>query len=431
MFVLLVALACTVAKPEGPSATTPLTKADIPAGLSPELKGLIGGLLSDDGSKCATAIRDLRRMRERAAPAVPFLIELWLKNSCNDFHYDSYFALREIGDPAVEPCLAALKRVSGDKRIKLIHELGQFNNPRVLDAVTAFLDDPDPKVRRAVVFSLEPDPRKVPNIVPRLIRAIKDKDAEVRERAMSYVAPDPRAVEPLLEALNDNNIKVREEAVQVLGSYTDARVTRALIDVFRNPKEEGIVRCMAAFRLHWSHAPEVFEPSMTILQDRGEPAYVRAGAAKILAEIGDSRATELLMQVAKEQGTRDLRFWASIGAATLTDGAIDDVRIVEAIQNYSISVDGVKMYDGEKRKALSGVAEHGATWTVRAAARKAMTAKATEFVNRSQEFFVSQSQLLLLTLLFMSLVLLLVVHYRSKRTPATSPCVRESNQQDC
>ena len=92
-----------------------------------------------------------------------------------------FFALREIGEPAVEPCLAALKRASGDKRIELIQELGQFNNLRTLDAVTAFLDDPDPKVRRAVVFSLKPDPRTVPNVVPRLIRAIKDKDAEVRK----------------------------------------------------------------------------------------------------------------------------------------------------------------------------------------------------------------------------------------------------------
>jgi HEAT repeat protein len=408
MFVLLLALTCAIAKPEGSSVTHPLTKADIPADLSPELKGLIEGLLSDDGSECDTAIRSLRRIPKRAAPAVPFLIEVWLKNSGNDFHYDSYAALCEIGGPAVEPCIAALKRASSEKRIELIHELGQFNNPRMLDAVTALLDDPDPKVRRAVLFALEPNPRTVPNIVPRLIRAIKDQDAEVRERAMWYVAPDPRALEPLLDALNDKNLQVRDTAARVLSSYTDARARQALIGVFRNSKEESQVRCTAAFWLRESHSPQMFESSLAVLQNRGEAAQVRAMAAQILAALGDARATELLTQVAKEEGARPLRFWAGIGAACLTDGVIDDVRIVEAIQNYSYRADGVELYEGQKRKALSSVAERGATWAVRSAAREAMTAKTTDPV--------SQHQLLLLSLILMSLVLLFIIHSRSKRT---------------
>ena len=73
MFVLLITLACTAAGPEAPAAVTALTKADIPADLSPELKRAIEKTLSDDNSECVKAMRKLRKLRGGAAPAVPFL----------------------------------------------------------------------------------------------------------------------------------------------------------------------------------------------------------------------------------------------------------------------------------------------------------------------------------------------------------------------
>jgi hypothetical protein len=152
MFVLLITLACTAAGPEAPAAVTALTKADIPADLSPELRRSIEKTLSDDNSECVKAMRKLRKLRGAAAPAVPFLIELCLNRPV--IGAEACVTLREIGDSAVEPCLAAMNRTSGEKRLNLIRALGRFTNPRILDAVTALLDDPDPQVRHAATCSL-------------------------------------------------------------------------------------------------------------------------------------------------------------------------------------------------------------------------------------------------------------------------------------
>jgi hypothetical protein len=138
MFWLLIVLVCVDFKPDNPVATNKLTVADIPSDLSSELKELIGMTLSNSYSERAEAVRSLRKFHEGAAPAVPFLIQLWLAEPGPAV--DAYFALREIGEPAVEPCLAAMRQLSGEKRLSAINDLGQFGNPRMLKEIAALLD---------------------------------------------------------------------------------------------------------------------------------------------------------------------------------------------------------------------------------------------------------------------------------------------------
>jgi HEAT repeat protein len=309
-----------------------------------------------------------------------------------------------------EECLQMLDKASGEERYSLIHKLGQSDNTRVRDIIADILvNDPDPKAREAAAWSFTTcsDPR----VVLPLVRAIKDEDAEVRKEAIWHFTnyPDPRALEPLLDALKDPDPGVREHAAHVVQEYKDDRVIPSLIEIFGDSNEHAIVRCVAAIHLPANKDPRAFAPSMAILGDRGQPENVRASAAEILACLGDARATSLLTEAAKEQGDKSLRFWAGIGAVRLQNGAVDDVRLVEAIENYSLSVDGVEMYEDEKSEALRTVARNGSNAAVRSAAKHALTG------GKGARVSLSPHQLFQFAMLAVALVLWIVVRRNAAR----------------
>ena len=103
-----------------------------------------------------------------------------------------------------------------------------------------------------------------PSAVPRLIRALRDRDRRVRCTAALtlQLLEDTRAVEPLIAALKDEDAPVRWWAAEALGKLGDAR---------------GV------------------EPLIAALKDEGD--YVRLTAARALAELGDARAVEPLKEV--------------------------------------------------------------------------------------------------------------------------------------
>lgn len=177
MRLLVVALACLVIRTTDAMATrNDPTASDIPADASPEVRSLIEKTLSDNPVERYEGVRELRKFGPAAAPAIPFLIRVWLGGSSPDI--DASHTLEEIGDAAVEPCLAAMRGTSGQNRIFVIHGLGQWKNPRMLDAVANILrHDPDPKSREAAAWSLTHCAN--PRVVLPLISAFKDPDARV------------------------------------------------------------------------------------------------------------------------------------------------------------------------------------------------------------------------------------------------------------
>lgn len=197
--------------------------------------------------------------------------------------------------------------------------------------------------------------------------------------------PDPRALIPLIEVLKDDNVEVREEAVSVLGRFSDSRVVPALLGVLQNPAEDARVRISAAWHLRFAgdarafvpavailsdarerpsvraavarvlaelHNRQSFEPAMVILGNAQEAPEVRAAAAELLAELQDPRASGLLNEIATSDAPRELRFWAAVGTARIADGEVDDSRIVAAIQEYSWNVDGADMHGDMKSMFL-------------------------------------------------------------------------------
>src|SRR4051812_45989962 len=96
-----------------PTPVKELTAADIPPDVTPELKALIGATFSTDYETQVRAIQQLEALGERAAPAVPFLVRLWVKDSPLLSLY-SLQALDHIGDASAEPMIAKVKSSSGE-----------------------------------------------------------------------------------------------------------------------------------------------------------------------------------------------------------------------------------------------------------------------------------------------------------------------------
>jgi HEAT repeat protein len=271
-------------------------------------------------------------------------------------------------------------------------------------ATNSMLNDPDPKIRRsaarAIGFSSDP------SVVPSLLKAFQDNDAEVRKQAAGRFSsyPDPRAIEPLIKLLHDPDASVRNETLIVVQRFEDPRFVPPMLAVLRDSKETADNRWQAASGLRFSHdrraadaylavlkdhsAPpsvrsevaeglryfgdgRAVEPLIALLTDRSQPLLARIGAARALARFGDRRSTTLMIQIAKSDGPRGLRFWGAIGAAKLTGGTIDDIDcITPIIDSYHVGPFGGDLDHATKCNALATIIEHAKDQSIRLAAAR-------------------------------------------------------------
>ena len=149
----------------------------------------------------------------RAARALVTVLE-----STYDFLPDvAADALAQIGPPAIEPLIDALKYDDTFVRRMAAKALGDIGDERAVTSLVAALTDDDLSVRGAAA------------------------------EALDHVG-DLRAVEPLIEALSDDEWHVRAQAAQALGRLGDDRATGPLTGLLYD--ENGIVRVAVANALH-------------------------------------------------------------------------------------------------------------------------------------------------------------------------------------
>ncbi|MEX2720691.1 MAG: HEAT repeat domain-containing protein, partial [Candidatus Wukongarchaeota archaeon] len=115
------------------------------------------------------------------------------------------------------------------------------------------------------------------------------------------------AVEPLIQALKDKDINVRRGAAETLGKIGDARAVEPLTQSLKDGDKD--VRRNSTRALGKIGEPAV-EPLMMALKDKD--VDVRKRAAETLGEIGDARAVEPLTQALKDEDG-DVR-WNAVGA---------------------------------------------------------------------------------------------------------------------
>ena len=155
--------------------------------------------------------------------------------------------LAEIGEPAIEPLVAALKDEQWHVRWTAAAALGGIADKRAVEPLIASLKDANPEVRCAATLALESmrDARAVPG----LAEALQDSNADLRCNAADALAAvkDPHAVVALISAMNDKESQVRLHVVTALGEIRTAQAVDALIAALGD-KDPG-VRQMAARKL--------------------------------------------------------------------------------------------------------------------------------------------------------------------------------------
>ncbi len=282
------------------------------------------------------------------SPAVEPLI-----TALKDGNPNAAIALGQIGAvQAVEPLITALKDGNSDVRQAAATALGHIGDVQAVEPLITALNDDNSYVCAAAATALDnlgwqPDQDEngalywiakeewdrciqigSPAVEP-LIAAMEDGNSDVREAAAIALGQiGSPAVEPLIATLEDGNPDVREAAAITLGQIGDVRAIEPLI----------LITALKGWPLHSIRDLEAHEAAAAALVRIGSPAveplitvlkddeqYVRAAAAIALGQIVDVRAAEPLITVLKDKDYRVRE------AAAIALGQIGDVRAVEPL----------------------------------------------------------------------------------------------------
>jgi len=160
-------------------------------------------------------------------------------------HFEVEFSLttlKQIGEPAVQPLISALKGDDADVRRYVAWTLGKIRDPRYVEPLIAALTDKEVKVRHGAVNGLGMfgDPRAIEP----LIATINDTDENIRASVVDALGNirDPRVVEPLIAALKDKSSVVRWYSARVFEKRCDLRAMDPLTYILNNTDEEKDVR---------------------------------------------------------------------------------------------------------------------------------------------------------------------------------------------
>ena len=246
-------------------------------------------------------------------------------------------ALGRMGEiKAIPPILALLKDSEVEVRIAACLALGFFKDPSTFDEITTILlDDPKIEVRQAAAMALGNTGH--PKAVPYLMEALRDpfwwyeREVQAGDLFSAIEKMGAMAVEPLIEALKDNEGAVRKYAAQVLGRIADPRAIEplgmALYDLHHDVGKaaaEALVRFgLASFetlvealdhpemwiRIHSVDVlPKVREPrvGLVLLEMWKDPEReVRKHVIQAMGELKDPRTQSLLQEIMNNRADRE------------------------------------------------------------------------------------------------------------------------------
>lgn len=132
-------------------------------------------------------------------------------------------------------------------------------------------------------------------IIESLIQNMGQKDVFIRLDAVkTLVEIGDLAVDPLIQALNDENPKIRENSAAALGKIGNERAVHPLIELLGDESEE--VQRVANFALCDIGGPAV-EPLVEAMNDPNVNWAVHLNGMRVLETIGDERAVDPLIEM--------------------------------------------------------------------------------------------------------------------------------------
>ncbi|NVM30815.1 MAG: HEAT repeat domain-containing protein [Candidatus Helarchaeota archaeon] len=251
----------------------------------------------------------------------------------------AHFALREIGEIAIEPLISALKDPNAERQENAMSTLTDIGDPRIIPELISCLKDKNEKIQEKAMWALI---RLKTAAADSLISVLRDRNADVRyyaARALGYNRI-VKVVEPLIESINDEDSLVRYTVVFALMQIGDKRALEPLVIFFKNLNEtttnskssqlkEGFMKFLGGL-----NDPKAVAPLLTYLTD--EIRDVRLEAVNALGKIGDKRAVEPLIARLNDEAA-----WVRWSAAESL-GKVGDSRAIEPliaclqIDNYNM-----------------------------------------------------------------------------------------------
>jgi beta-lactamase regulating signal transducer with metallopeptidase domain len=137
-----------------------------------------------------------------------------------------------------------------------------------------------------------------PKVVAALMEALNDENKDVREQALHALSQmrTPMAAEVFVRLLKDTSPDVRQQAAFALGQTRDAKHVDALAGALKD--SDADVREQAAFALGQLRDKRAVDPLIAALKDN--IANVREQAAFALSQLRDPRAIDALIAALKD-----------------------------------------------------------------------------------------------------------------------------------
>lgn len=282
-------------------------------------------------------------------PAVSALLDA-LKSEFYTVRARAAIALGRIGDKqAIESLFIALKDPEDDVRIGACLGLGYFKDPSTFDEITnVLLDDPKIEVRQAAAKAL--GSTRHPAAVSFLMEALRDpfwwyeREMQAGDLFTAIEKLGAMAVEPLIEALKDNEGAVRKYAALLLGRIGDDRAIEPLgmalydlhHDVGKSSAEALVNFGVRSFeilvealdhpemwiRIHSVDVlPRIVEPrvALVLLEMLKDPEReVKKHVIEAMGELKDTRTLPALQEIMAQRGDREMH--------ALAKAAIESIR---------------------------------------------------------------------------------------------------------
>jgi len=311
-------------------------KRSIPSDIPADVKKQIERLQSSNPKERVDAGIELGKMGERAACAIPILIKMLgdgttslpgmfldgrTYGGATVLGEEAKKALTEIGVPAVQPLIVALKNENNLVRQKAAQTLGKIGDKRAVEPLIEALKDKDGSVRyyAASAFTMIRDNRAVEP----LIAVLKDEHVYGPNPAISALGEigDARAAKSLVPLLKHKDMNIRQKVAQALGKIGNKESIGPLANCVND--ENKIVRLAVARALAKFRDKKAAKALNAFLKDR-DP-YVRQAAVRGLGEIGDGEAIKPLSECVSDEDKNVGR------AAVETLGTFRDKKAVKAL----------------------------------------------------------------------------------------------------
>lgn len=206
----------------------------IPSDIPSDVREQFEKLYSSDPVERALSALNLGSMGKEAAPAIPFLmgmlgddaVFIWTPRGSRFGEQTSpgleaAKALVKIGEPSVQPLIAALKDKDWNIRKGAASALGDIKDPRAIEPLIATLKDKNQNVPVRMMVAKALGRTKDPRAVEPLIAALKDENSDVRSNVAKALGEIGKpGIEALIAALKDEDSEVRWKAVLALGVIT-------------------------------------------------------------------------------------------------------------------------------------------------------------------------------------------------------------------